>query len=318
MELIQAVRKNDIASIEHMIEKGANVNYKYEDPEVTFNGYSPLHFCVFHKYLSAAQLLLNNGADPEVTDERGNTPFLTAVLLYSFDILNLLVQKGAHVHAVNHRGHNAFDLILEAWHGEDHMEDKKNINEGERVALKRLFDRTEVIIKNGYDLNAGNTAAFSALIQIKGHGVPVQVLTWLFENGANPREIVEETQSPLLVEVVSRKLPVDAIAAMINKIGLEHVFESFHNLTPVMIAAGYHNIPLIQKLIEAGANIHSQNERALRTAVMNGQLDMVKYLVEAGASIQVIDNDGKSLLWYAEQNGYHEIIDYLTQKGSRR
>jgi ankyrin repeat protein len=333
-ELIQAIRTNNQAGFEQLIKEGADVNYKDETPE--YKHWTPLHHCIFKasgrpgKWVDTAGLLLAHGADWEAADWYGNTPALLAIKFYAFDIFNLLVQKGVNLHAVNKQEKNAFDIILDRYFterrlDEDHIDDeddeeqKEAILRGEGEALKRLFVRLETIIKNGYDVNYGKySAAFVAVCEITDNNLPVKVLTWLFENGANVLEAIGEYNTPLFCEVVSRKLPLEIILAMVNKIGVNHVFESYNDLTLLVIAVEDNNLPLVQKLIELGADIDTQDGFALRHACFRGHFDVIKCLVEAGANIDVVDVNDNTPVSYAQQNGFQEIVDYLNLKSSGR
>jgi len=326
-ELIQAIRTNNQTGVEQLIKEGAAINYKDETPE--YKDWTPLHHCIFKagpypgKWVDTARLLLAHGADPEAADGYGNTPALFAIKYYAFDIFNLLVQKGVDLYAVNKQGLNALDIIFNSYYrerqlDEDHINDEEDeeqreaILRGEGEALKRLFVRLDTIIKNGYDVNAGKySAAFCTVCEITDNNLPAKVLPWLFENGANALEEIGEHKAPLLDEVIYRKLPLDIILAMVNKIGINHVFETFNYVTPLVIAVEHNNLPLVQKLIELGVDLGSGNEHALRHACFRGRFEIVQCLVEAGANIQVIDANGNTPLSYAREKGFQEIVDYL-------
>ena len=59
-----------------------------------------------------------------------------------------------------------------------------------------------------------------------------------------------------------------------------------------------------------GANIHVDNDRALRLASENGHLEVVKYLVKNGADIHA--DDDAALRW-ASANGHLEVVSYLIE-----
>lgn len=63
-------------------------------------------------------------------------------------------------------------------------------------------------------------------------------------------------------------------------------------------------------LIDAEDGI--RNQVALDTASANGNLDIVKALVEAGANINATDIDNISPLGYAATNGHSDIVIYLS------
>lgn len=60
--------------------------------------------------------------------------------------------------------------------------------------------------------------------------------------------------------------------------------------------------------MENGANIHLYNETPLRNAIINGKLEMVKFLAERGANIHY-GNDT------AARNLHLDIYKYLISKG---
>ncbi len=65
----------------------------------------------------------------------------------------------------------------------------------------------------------------------------------------------------------------------------------------------------VKRLVKAGADIHVEDDYALRWASNNGHLEVVKYLVGQGADIHA-DND-RALRWAAEE-AHTEIVEYLT------
>ena len=72
-------------------------------------------------------------------------------------------------------------------------------------------------------------------------------------------------------------------------------------------------LPIIKKLIEQGANIHAEDDYAIRWAAWNGHLETVKYLVSQGANVHA-GND-KAIKW-AAQNGHLETVKYLVSQGA--
>ena len=64
-------------------------------------------------------------------------------------------------------------------------------------------------------------------------------------------------------------------------------------------------------LIKSGADIHANNDRAVRWASYNGYLDIVKYLQKLGAGIST------DALEEASRNGHLEIVKYLVEFGAK-
>jgi predicted metal-binding protein len=68
------------------------------------------------------------------------------------------------------------------------------------------------------------------------------------------------------------------------------------------------NLTDVKHLIEQGADIHANNDSALRYSIEAGRLHTVKYLVEQGANIYA-NND--YALKHSADNKYLEIVEYL-------
>ena len=64
--------------------------------------------------------------------------------------------------------------------------------------------------------------------------------------------------------------------------------------------------------LKNGANIHANDDYALRWASQNGHIDVVKYLVDNGANIH--PRDDYALRW-ASHNGHIEVVRYLVSRG---
>ena len=71
---------------------------------------------------------------------------------------------------------------------------------------------------------------------------------------------------------------------------------------------------LVQLLINAGADINSQDERgdsALHMAGYFGDLARVKFLIDSGADINLKDDQGNTLLMDAQRREQQDIVEYL-------
>jgi len=73
------------------------------------------------------------------------------------------------------------------------------------------------------------------------------------------------------------------------------------------------HIKVVKLLLDAGANVHTRNNGALQGASYNGHTDIVKLLLDAGADVHA-KND-KALQW-ASYYGYIEIVKLLLDAGA--
>ena len=76
-------------------------------------------------------------------------------------------------------------------------------------------------------------------------------------------------------------------------------------------AKGHLNV--VKYLLERGADIHAQDDKALIESAAKGHLDIVKYLIESGAHIHAQDDYALKLSAY---NGHLEVVKYLVERGA--
>ena len=82
----------DLSFIEHLIEKGADVNLKN-----TSDGWRGLHYAISCGSDDVARLLIEKGADVNAIADDGTTPLILAAKNDSVFIAKLLLEKGANV-----------------------------------------------------------------------------------------------------------------------------------------------------------------------------------------------------------------------------
>ena len=73
------------------------------------------------------------------------------------------------------------------------------------------------------------------------------------------------------------------------------------------------DVSVIKGLLEEGADVHAQNDRALRWSSKNGHLEIVKLLIRHGAYIHAADD--WAFIW-ASTRGHLEIVKLLIKHGA--
>ncbi|CAF1219356.1 unnamed protein product [Adineta steineri] len=96
--------------------------------------------------------------------------------------------------------------------------------------------------------------------------------------------------------------------------------EHFNKQTALWLAVQYKHLNVVQTLVSLGkANVnhradyshHSTNWTPLGIACSNGQLEMVKYLIENGADLYNAGANGSTSLMIACKNAHYDIVQYL-------
>jgi len=72
-------------------------------------------------------------------------------------------------------------------------------------------------------------------------------------------------------------------------------------------------LKMIEKLISKGADVHADDNAALKWASKNGHLKVVKFLISKGVDVHV---DGNCALRWASLHGHLEIVKFLFSKGA--
>lgn len=86
------------------------------------------------------------------------------------------------------------------------------------------------------------------------------------------------------------------------------------------LTSKHKNIEIIKYLIEFGADVNILNEDGdtpLHYASMEGHLEIVKYLIESGADVNILDKERDTPLHYASDNGNLDTVKYLIQHGAK-
>jgi len=89
----------DISLIEHLIEKGADINYGTPSNALAkpFEGWTSLHYAISCGADEAARYLIDKGADVNAIADDGTTPLILAAKNDSVFIAKFLLEKGADV-----------------------------------------------------------------------------------------------------------------------------------------------------------------------------------------------------------------------------
>ena len=90
--------------------------------------------------------------------------------------------------------------------------------------------------------------------------------------------------------------------------------------SPLGIALGNNNIPMMEFLISKGANVNGKyfsGESYLGQQVANGNLSVIKIFIQNGADINSINYSNETPLDLAEKNNHKEVAAYLRSNGAK-
>jgi ankyrin repeat protein len=90
------------------------------------------------------------------------------------------------------------------------------------------------------------------------------------------------------------------------------------------VSSGKVPIEMCDILLKNGANVNAELKgrnasgwTALHYAVVNGDTELVKYLIKKGSKVNKFSAEGSSPLFLAKSNGYEEIVKLLRDAGAK-
>ncbi len=300
-DLIQAIRKNDLAALKASFAKGAAVDTRDQ------RGTTLLMHAAAVGSPEAVRLLLDKGADVNARNELEATALILGA--GNPEKARMLVEKGADVNAHSKLGRTS--LIIAA--GCD----------GCTPTVKLLLDK-------GADPNAkdkqGNVALVGAtvadnldsvkLLLAKGAGADVPD-----SQGYTP---LSWTASNCNLEGIKLFLSKGANVNAPNTSGGEVKFGKIQliKLTPLMMASTYCAPEVVKTLLDAGAKVNDADIRGMtpiQFAVSSEAQNpaVVKLLVKAGADVNAKSSVGETALDWAKKFGSKDVIAVLTSAGAR-
>lgn len=248
-----------------------------------------------------AREALSAGADLQAVNERGESPLLAALWKAGPEILHLLLDAGATVP----------DSLKNALPSPEQLRRRVKGRPALAEALGRLgyaFAPDDVRMSFADHVGAGH-------VEEVRRAVAADPKRLLEEDAYGPGPLVWAVyhgQAAMASALIDLGAPLDAPG------GYPHG-------TPLMHALWRHDLPLVQLLVERGADVDAscpsgtcQDVGApLLIAVTEGLLEAVRLLVQAGADL-CVRFDGLSALELARQHGRHDVAAWLEQQAGRR
>jgi len=335
-QLIQAVEEKDTIKVTELIKKGAKINYRRQDGQV-----SPLDCAVIGGDVELVNLLLNNGADVNSQTRNGYTALSTALAngLPGIEIIDSLIRHGADVNAKS---------FVEQWTPLLIASNKVPLNE---PAIRRLVEAGAQI--NGHNVFGETPLMYAAAFASDG------LVEYLLKNGADPKLTNKEGLSAIHFAAKSTgELYLHALEGSIeqtaktagagvtfHKEGMQVFADDFSKknslvrpkvikllleygadinattvsgLTPLKCALLVDNFEMANVIIQYGADINYGDETALMTAVWHNRIDIVDFLIKKGADVNHKKTTGENALEWAVFNGNEDIAKLLLNAGAKK
>ncbi len=92
-KILSAAISGNLRLTQKAMDQGASVHAR--DPRQYFLGETPLHKVVFHNDVSFVKFLLKRGADPNLSEDRGETSLITVIYGLSLESVSVLLEAKA-------------------------------------------------------------------------------------------------------------------------------------------------------------------------------------------------------------------------------
>ena len=229
--------------------------------------------------LSAVQMLLDKGANPNAYGQMGKTALIYASKNGHLEIVRALLDKDANP---NFKDKNDETPLIHA---------SKN---GHLEIVRALLDKgADVQVISDY----GSTALMHA--SKNGH---LEIVRALLDKGTDVQTISKENPKQYLDQ--------GALNALHN---LDYL------VAPLLLTSKYGHLEIVRALLDAGANFDAKSNEgstALMVASANGHLKIVRVLLDKGANFDAKNNEGMTALIWASSSGYLEVVRALLDKGA--
>ncbi|KAE8372707.1 ankyrin repeat-containing domain protein [Aspergillus bertholletiae] len=193
----------------------------------------------------------------------------------------------------------------------------------ESIGRNCTFELLQIFVPAGLDINY-NVDRIGGYLTIAVRGDNPKFVDYLLEHGADPNK------NPL-----GDSFPALSLAVQDNQIEMVEMLirhgAQVNGMGALGAAAKYRRFNMMELLFRHGADINDnakemrrfcfrprpKERTALHEAALEGNADVVTYLLERGANPDVHDLDGQTPLMLAQANGHQEVAGLLETKQAK-
>lgn len=300
-------------------------------------GYTGLYYAVYYGRIDRLRLLLQRPVNLDlIFGLKGVTVLHKAILKFVchptdrslfFDIIKVLVNSGASVHALNNDSMTPLNMLSSFVdapfvlqflldHGAE-VDCRDSLGWTPLMAsVSRGFERNVIcLIQNGADVSCCGHKQETALLQATCLNKTPFISTLLVERGANVNVKDKLGCTPLFFSV--QKGWKDLVECLLLKGAIVNDFNSKKE-TPLIVAVREGYDCIVDKLIQFHADIHVtfEGKTLLMLASQKGFDSIVKTLILNGSLVNSSNIKKETALMYATYYGQFKTVRTLVQKGA--
>lgn len=242
-------------------------------------GFTPLHFAARQGCLAGAEVLVKAGAQINAKNPNGFSPILLAIINAHYDVAAYLANAGADVNITDEVGRTPLYAAVDM-----HTLPESNLPWPSEVNNKlSSFDLIQVLLAHGANVNA-------QLLKQQPYRSKV-------DRGADT--MLTTGATPLLR--AAKAGDVEVVKALLAK-GADPKLTTRFGMTPIMAAAGLGT---------------KEEDTTGRRKTQAEAVECIQLFLKAGEDINAIDRNGDTALHGAAQKGYDQVVQFLADHGAK-
>jgi len=348
LHLINAVKKGDFDRVEELLKENKLLEENKKNPPLDYQdsiGATALFYAASKGYDKIVEALIANGANKDIADYDGQSPFLEACSNGHLLVVEQLVKAGVDVNKAKE------DVVTPI----------------ESYSLARFSDTVKKRVVGATPLHAASAAGHHLVVRellrlganvegLEGEQSPLwfasglgnhEVVQELINSGADVNKAMPGSPNPLFL---ASQNDFDLVVNELISSGAD-VNNAFNGVMPIYKACEKNRIKIVKALFNAGADVsclqgvdwigkkinfgadlimlklldkitnqENIDERDAKLALIiiatkNKNIDEVREILKKGVGVNYQDEFGATALFYAAERGYDNIAKALIEKG---
>ncbi|MGL4803194.1 MAG: ankyrin repeat domain-containing protein [Cetobacterium sp.] len=317
----EALITNNHHKIKKILQNGFNPNYIFKN----LNSLIALRYASQFGYIEIVKLLLEYGASTEIRSSDGGTSLLVASECGNLEIVKILLKNGANVNTftntkltpliiASQNGHIEIVKLLLKYKA--NLEDKDNEEDTALLSASTTgkLEIVEYLINYGASINVQNIHGYTPLLiaSINGH---TKVVETLLKYGIENIDAQDNTSDTALTSAIKNKFT--NIIELLSSYGANFNAKDNDGYTLLELALLSDSYDIIKLLFKYGKhNLEIKNKHKgslILKASFYGDYEIVKYLLEIGATPNEKSISGTTPLMVASLGGFSKIVNLLIE-----
>ncbi|KAG9491181.1 hypothetical protein GDO78_006514 [Eleutherodactylus coqui] len=288
-------------------------------------GNTALTYACAGGFVGVVQVLLEEGANIEEHNENGHTALMEAASAGHVEVARILLENGAGINTHSnefkesaltlacYKGHlEMVRFLLEAGADQEHKTDEMHTALME-ACMDGHVGVARLLLDSGAQVNMP-ADSFESPLTLAACGGHVELAALLIERGANLEEVNDEGYTPLME--AAREGHEEIVALLLAQGANINAQTEETQETALTLACCGGFAEVTDFLVKSGADVELGCSTPLMEAAQEGHLELVKYLLSAGANVHASTATGDTALTYACENGHTDVAEALLQAGA--